>query len=941
MNPELAGLLKEVRHPEIYNQENWNEFKSPHLGFNERPFLSYESALEMAYTGSIDDKIIESMRIELQKAELSGQMSRVLDVKTNLGVGLLNLGNLAVDKAIYERLYNESEELFVSALILHPGKEIIEENLATVRKNRSKRQLIDNPLPIPHNESAKTGWKYNSHFSEHRIVPQSKTDSVLTHEPELEYSDALKKAMKGLTDSRVIESLKFEHERAIKSGDSAHLVDIKINLGVALMQRGLHFMSHPAAHPTVTSHCLKFSENILLSALKINPNHDGTKRNLAAVRINIEKISSSADFKIYAESHFNNDFEASPFAKTVSSYKIALESASFGIITGQVLQSLRDAHLLAQKLGIYQHLIEIKVNLGVALLQKVIQMIDHPVEINYCDELQQECEEILLSALLLDPKNQFAAKSIVLLRSIGRFRSLKLPQYGLQKITTSASSFQIRPVFAALTTIPPRMGNDLRLAIDSLLPQVDHIFLSVASVYSRFGGSYTLPSFLSEEPYSSHVTVTVGPDFGAPTKYLGSLKAMPKSGWVFFGDDDQIYREDLVSRMMSSVKSLGAYQNTDRNFRFKSVSKYDLITGFLGVIFPLSLLQGLLEFPVPPAARFVDDQWMSIYCYFHGILVFPTDIDLEEYIFKSGKRVGSHGLLESGRKENSRTLQIRSLESSLGFYLGSIYPSYHHFDVKLNLGVALLRNVSDSKDSTIRNLKILESENVLVSALRLHPGNKLVGKYLDAVHDFQEQCHKPDMLTLKWDAHPVADKNPRDFFESDVSISYFPKTFELDEYNSQSLDEFKSTFERTLHFKRMLSLEVTKVRVSMEQLSTSRPVLSYPQALEKLWRTSKDELPVAGTADEDVLDSLRWENLDLELLIRASRYSQIMLNLGVSLYKLGKASELFLPSASKILYTESKDMFATVALLQPYNSCARDNLASVVVQAKIENIPEQ
>ena len=76
-------------------------------------------------------------------------------------------------------------------------------------------------------------------------------------------------------------------------------------------------------------------------------------------------------------------------------------------------------------------------------------------------------------------------------------------------------------VVASLTTIPSRINDECKRAIDSLLSQVDHIYLNVSKTYRRFQSqSIVIPDYLTkQEPYKSCVTVTVGEDYGSPSKY--------------------------------------------------------------------------------------------------------------------------------------------------------------------------------------------------------------------------------------------------------------------------------------------------------------------------------------------------------------------------------------------------------------------------------------
>jgi hypothetical protein len=191
-------------------------------------------------------------------------------------------------------------------------------------------------------------------------------------------------------------------------------------------------------------------------------------------------------------------------------------------------------------------------------------------------------------------------------------------------------------VVASLTTIPPRAAA-CRLALDSLIPQVEHVYLSVARDYKRFG-AWEPPAYLQEEPYRSSVTVVVGEDKGPATKYVGALAVIPDNHWVFVCDDDQEYHHTLLLRMKDSIRRTCVYQNHYDSILQKTSG--GLIHGYVGLLVHGSLLQGLRDFPLPEAAYFVDDQWMSIYCFLNGIDIYGTKA--EHYISIFGALDGWH-----------------------------------------------------------------------------------------------------------------------------------------------------------------------------------------------------------------------------------------------------------------------------------------------------------
>lgn len=93
--------------------------------------------------------------------------------------------------------------------------------------------------------------------------------------------------------------------------------------------------------------------------------------------------------------------------------------------------------------------------------------------------------------------------------------------------------------------------------------QVDRVYLALADHYERFGPSPPLPAYLYTEPYASRVVVSVGPDRGSATKYLGShsviaadAATLPGGAWVLFCDDDQA-RPPSVPPPCSSLAKCG------------------------------------------------------------------------------------------------------------------------------------------------------------------------------------------------------------------------------------------------------------------------------------------------------------------------------------------------------------------------------------------------
>ena len=215
-------------------------------------------------------------------------------------------------------------------------------------------------------------------------------------------------------------------------------------------------------------------------------------------------------------------------------------------------------------------------------------------------------------------------------------------------------------VVASLTTIPPREA-ECRAAIDSLLHQVDHVYVAVSHTYRRFG-EYAPPEYLTQEPYASKVTLCFGDDHGPASKYIGTTP--PDDAWVFVCDDDQEYAPDLIDRMRRSVEAVGIYQNHYHSIQQKTSG--GMVHGYVGNLVHSSVLKGLRTFPLPECARFVDDQWVSMYCKLNNVLVMPTEAETYAEIFKvtqnGHEKLGTHSLSGLG----TRADRVRELEEYFG-----------------------------------------------------------------------------------------------------------------------------------------------------------------------------------------------------------------------------------------------------------------------------------
>jgi hypothetical protein len=208
-------------------------------------------------------------------------------------------------------------------------------------------------------------------------------------------------------------------------------------------------------------------------------------------------------------------------------------------------------------------------------------------------------------------------------------------------------------ICASLTTIPSR-NESCKYAIDSLLDQVDHIFLSVAKYYKRFNQEMNIPTYLKEEPYKSKVTIVIGEDKGPATKYLGALNIIPKHSWIFFCDDDQEYAPNLIERMLQKVDSLQVYQNRYRIIQ--DTTSGGIIHGYVGNLVNIEQVKNLVNFPLPECSLHVDDQWLSIYYFLNNVSISPSGIESYSDIFKklenNHEKIGNDSLASLGTRED-------------------------------------------------------------------------------------------------------------------------------------------------------------------------------------------------------------------------------------------------------------------------------------------------
>ncbi len=215
-------------------------------------------------------------------------------------------------------------------------------------------------------------------------------------------------------------------------------------------------------------------------------------------------------------------------------------------------------------------------------------------------------------------------------------------------------------VVASLTTIPSRIDSECKLTLLSLIPQVEKIYLNVSTEYEKYG-VLTVPDYFAVEPFKSKVKVNFTKDEGPITKYIGALDKISMDRWIFFCDDDQEYHPTLIARMLNDVQPFTriVYQNM-LNYILIGTSG-GAIHGFVGNLAHRSVLEKLIEFPRPDAAKFVDDQIMSIYYSHAKIFIKGNSVQLFPEIYavldQGREKIGSNALIN----QTDRGAKIREV----------------------------------------------------------------------------------------------------------------------------------------------------------------------------------------------------------------------------------------------------------------------------------------
>lgn len=178
-------------------------------------------------------------------------------------------------------------------------------------------------------------------------------------------------------------------------------------------------------------------------------------------------------------------------------------------------------------------------------------------------------------------------------------------------------------IHICLTTIPERLTSEhFQNVISSLLKQTysfHRIILNIPYVFEKTGERYPqVPSWLENH---SKIYVNRCEDAGPSTKLLGSFEEIPMEDIIMIVDDDIIYREECLAKLMEE------WNKHPTSVISHCVSKRDNfleVMGFGGYLFQKKLLKGIERYYHPKVCYKVDDTWISVYLYNHNIPVVKT-----------------------------------------------------------------------------------------------------------------------------------------------------------------------------------------------------------------------------------------------------------------------------------------------------------------------------
>ena len=330
---------------------------------------------------------------------------------------------IAASRAYYSLLIHENRvlrklrrEKVYSRGIQHNGVEQGERDAlsdadSNPKKVTAEQSLLDRPHDSAISSKLAAAPVLQALQVEPRLISIRDQAAAAPSRSQLSYADAMQQAVAGKVDLAVLDAIRAEHERAGAEGSESRAAEVKVNLGVALMQYA-NFLTDLVEAKALYQE----SEAVLSAALRMNPSNTIAEQNLAAVRKNIvfrfgylNSIIQEMQSDRYEIKSKTLQNKSTAHLTNQLSFSEAFDLAVDGKVNGSVLIAMRREHVEFEKAGVpLFHRIHVMTSLGAALLQYGNQVQDPRVY----SSIYRESEEILISALKLQPEHSVASHNL-------------------------------------------------------------------------------------------------------------------------------------------------------------------------------------------------------------------------------------------------------------------------------------------------------------------------------------------------------------------------------------------------------------------------------------------------------------------------------------------------------------------------------------------------
>lgn len=219
-----------------------------------------------------------------------------------------------------------------------------------------------------------------------------------------------------------------------------------------------------------------------------------------------------------------------------------------------------------------------------------------------------------------------------------------------------------KSVYVSITTTPSRLDiieNCLRSLLEQDYP-VEKIIvtLPLETLRKRNQVNIKIPELFSNPEFSKVILHRPQKDYGPVMKYIGPNGIIPANRLVFVCDDDQIYKPDLVRRLVTEYEILNRkYQHLIITARGYQIFLTPTLAGFSGVMINSNYIPLFYDAVMnadqttKSACQLVDDNWVSIIARKAGIQVVNLNLDTDQVLVVGWRPIRANGLnLTTDRK---------------------------------------------------------------------------------------------------------------------------------------------------------------------------------------------------------------------------------------------------------------------------------------------------